>query len=120
MGELKCPMHEEPLKLIPQDFRKKFTEEINRGRKEGHRIHIEGDLDPACNFIFNELLNFYKGDWTKVVDHVKVVRIMLSEKGRVGIGTFQPKNLFHRVILAFARGKRWGLSLFPFGCNYLS
>jgi serine protein kinase len=92
MGEIKCPMHEEPLKLIPQEFRKKFTEELNRGRKEGHRINIEGDLDPSCNFIFNELLHFYKGDWTKVVDHVRVVRIMLSEKGRVGIGTFQPKD----------------------------
>jgi serine protein kinase len=92
IGELKCPMHEEPLRLIPQEFRKKFAEEINRGRKEGHRVTIEGDLDPSCNFIFNELLHFYKGDWTKVVDHIKVVRIMLSEKGRVGIGTFQPKD----------------------------
>lgn len=91
-GELKCPMHEEPLRLIPYEFRKKFAEEINRGRKEGHRVTIEGDLDPSCNFIFNELLHFYKGDWTKVVDHIKVVRIMLSEKGRVGIGTFQPKD----------------------------
>lgn len=92
IGEMKCPMHEEPLKLIPQEFRKKFAEELNRGRKEGHRVNIEGDLDPSCNFIFNELLQFYKGDWTKVVDHIKVVRIMLSEKGRVGIGTFQPKD----------------------------
>jgi len=92
IGELKCPMHEEPLRLIPYEFRKKFAEEINRGRKEGHRVTIEGDLDPSCNFIFNELLHFYKGDWTKVVDHIKVVRIMLSEKGRVGIGTFQPKD----------------------------
>lgn len=92
IGEIKCPMHEEPLKLIPHEFRKKFAEELNRGRKEGHRINVEGDLDPSCNFIFNELLHFYKGDWTKVVDHVKVQRIMLSEKGRVGIGTFQPKD----------------------------
>ncbi|MFM8312915.1 MAG: serine protein kinase, partial [Deltaproteobacteria bacterium] len=92
IGEIKCPMHEEPLKLIPQEFRKKFTEELNRGKKEGHRVQIEGDLDPSCNYIFNELLHFYKGDWTKVVDHIKVNRIMLSEKGRVGIGTFQPKD----------------------------
>ena len=40
--ELHCPMHEEPLKLIPYEFRKKFVEEINRGRKEGHRVSIEG------------------------------------------------------------------------------
>jgi serine protein kinase len=35
---------------------------------------------------------FYQGDWRKVMDHVKVRRIVLSEKDRVGIGTFQPKD----------------------------
>src|SRR5437016_6749188 len=34
----------------------------------------------------------YKGDWTKVVGHVKVHRLLLSERDRVGIGTFQPKD----------------------------
>jgi len=90
--ELRCPMHEEPLKLVPHEFRKKFVEEMNRGRKEGHRVHIEGDLCPSCNYVFNQLLHYYQGDWTKVIDHVVVTRLLLSEKGRVGIGTFQPKD----------------------------
>ncbi len=90
--EIRCPMHEEPLKIIIDEHRKKFCEEINRGRKEGHRINIEGDLCPSCNFIFYELLKHYGGDWTRVVDHVVVTRLILSEKGRVGIGTFQPKD----------------------------
>jgi serine protein kinase len=34
----------------------------------------------------------YAGDWQKVVQHVQVRRILLSEKDRVGIGTFQPKD----------------------------
>jgi serine protein kinase len=91
-AELKCPMHEEPLKLIPIEFRKKFVEEINRGRKEGHRVSIEGDLCPSCNYIFQQLSHAYQGDWTKIIDHVQVSRLLLSEKGRVGIGTFQPKD----------------------------
>ncbi len=85
-------MHEEPLKLIPLEFRKKFCEELNRGRKDGHRVTIEGDLCPPSEFIFNALLGHYKGDWTKVIDHIVISRLLLSEKGRVGIGTFQPKD----------------------------
>ena len=34
----------------------------------------------------------YKGDWSKVIKHVRVRRLILSEKDRVGIGTFQPKD----------------------------
>jgi serine protein kinase len=90
--EFPSPMHEEPLKLIPLDFRKKFCEEINRSRKDGHRVQIEGDLCPPSQFIFDQLMNHYHGDWTKVIDHVVVTRLLLSEKGRVGIGTFQPKD----------------------------
>jgi len=90
--EFISPMNEEPLKLIPTDLRKKFCEEINRGRKEGHRVFIEGDLCPPMTYIFNQMMIHYDGDWTKVVDHVRVVRLMLSEKGRIGIGTFQPKD----------------------------
>jgi serine protein kinase len=88
----KSPMHEEPLKLIPLEFRKKFCEEINRGRKEGHRVNIEGDLCPPTEYIFKQLAMHYNGDWTKVIDHVVVSRLMLSEKDRIGIGTFQPKD----------------------------
>ena len=34
----------------------------------------------------------YNGDWTKVIKHVQVRRLVLSEKDRIGIGTFQPKD----------------------------
>ncbi len=91
-NEFVSPMHEEPLKVIPQDYRKKFVEEINRGRKEGHRVVIEGDLCPPTQYIFDQLMLHYGGDWTKVIDHIVVTRLLLSEKGRVGIGTFQPKD----------------------------
>jgi serine protein kinase len=90
--EFASPMNEEPLKLIPHDMRKKFCEELNRGRKEGHRVHIEGDLCPPSQFIYDQLMLHYKGDWSKVIDHVRVNRLMMSEKARIGIGTFQPKD----------------------------
>lgn len=92
LREFSSPMNEEPLKLIPHEFRKKICEEINRGRKEGHRVSIDGDLSPPMQFIFDKLMHHYSGDWTKVVDHVVVYRLLLSEKNRIGIGTFQPKD----------------------------
>jgi len=39
------------------------------------------------------LFDHYQGEWQKVVDnHIQVKRLVLSEKDRIGIGTFQPKD----------------------------
>lgn len=90
--EIPCPMHEEPLKLIPDDARAKIEEELNKGHKGSYRVQITGDLCPACRHVQREFMRRYNGDWLKVMEHVKVVRLLLSEKDRVGIGTFQPKD----------------------------
>ncbi|HHK42197.1 MAG TPA: serine protein kinase, partial [Planctomycetaceae bacterium] len=39
-----------------------------------------------------ERLRRYGGDWTRVVEDVRIKRIILSEQDRIGIGTFQPKD----------------------------
>lgn len=88
----RCPMHEEPLHLIPPEFRGDILDEINAGLPEEKHIRIIGDLCPACRFMYNELMHEYQGDWTKMIEHVEVRRLILSEKDRVGIGTFQPKD----------------------------
>ena len=90
--EMDCPMHEDPLHLIPQEFRSAVLEELNQDRGGMEKITIEGELCPACRFVYNELLQKADGDWTKVVSQIRVKRILLSEKDRVGIGTFQPKD----------------------------
>ncbi|OGO50118.1 MAG: serine protein kinase [Chloroflexi bacterium RBG_16_63_12] len=87
-----CPMHEDPLHLIPPEFRPAIQSEINAGHPEAERIEIEGDLCPACRFIFNRLLQKAGGNWMDVVHQVRVRRLLLSEKDRIGIGTFQPKD----------------------------
>jgi len=88
-----CPMHEEPLHLIPLEFRSEIERKLNESI-ENHRqeVHIEGELCPFCRFQFNELMERYNGDWTKVIEHVQIRRLVLSEKDRIGIGTFQPKD----------------------------
>ncbi|MCG3127189.1 MAG: hypothetical protein CHACPFDD_02047 [Phycisphaerae bacterium] len=87
-----CPMHEEPLKLIPREARREALSKINADLPEDRQIRIVGDLDPLCRRMYSDLLLKYDGNWRKVLDHVVVRRIMLSEKDRVGIGTFQPKD----------------------------
>lgn len=89
---MECPMHEEPLHLIPAEFRPIVLGELNDGNDTSELINIEGDLCPACRFIYNQKLQEASGNWLDVVKQVRVKRLLLSEKDRVGIGTFQPKD----------------------------
>ncbi len=72
-----CPMHEEPLHLIPHQLR----EEVEKH----YGIYIEGDLCPQCRY---SLERTYGGRH----EDVKVHRVAFSEKERVGIGTFSPSD----------------------------
>jgi serine protein kinase len=102
-----CPVHEEPLHLIPLEVRERFLSRINDqlqpdqlqpdqlqpGQLQpGQQVWVEGDLCPYCRRNFEELERKYDGDWTKVLGHVRIRRLLLSERDRIGVGTFQPKD----------------------------
>ncbi len=88
-----CPMHEEPLHLIPMEDRPEVTELLNRDRgPDDFHVVIEGDLCPFCRQMFNERMERNGGDWAQVVEDVRARRLILSEQDRIGIGTFQPKD----------------------------
>jgi serine protein kinase len=87
-----CPMHEEPLHLLPKEIRTPFIEEINAKLNDQIKIWVDGDLCPFCRFTFRNFMQHYSGDLGKVLDHVLVRRLILSEQDRIGIGTFQPKD----------------------------
>jgi serine protein kinase len=72
-----CPMHEEPLHLIPHQLRSEI--------EKHYGIYIEGDLCPQCRY---SLEKTYGGRH----EDVKVHRVAFSEKERVGIGTFSPSD----------------------------
>jgi serine protein kinase len=72
-----CPMHEEPLHLIPHQLRSEV--------EKHYGIYIEGDLCPQCRYA---LEHTYGGRH----EDVKVHRVGFSEKERVGIGTFSPSD----------------------------
>jgi serine protein kinase len=72
-----CPMHEEPLHLIPTELRSDIEKEFG--------LYIEGDLCPKCRW---QLENKYDGK----IEDLPVSRIGFSEKHRLGIGTFTPSD----------------------------
>src|SRR5208282_3318639 len=89
---VECPMHEEPLLLIPHEARREVLDIVNEKLPEGRRLRLYGDVCPFCRKIQADLMEMYDGEWKKVIEHVKVKRLILSEKDRRGIGTFQPKD----------------------------
>src|SRR5690625_2193475 len=72
-----CPMHEDPLHLIPNHLRDDFFKEYG--------IRIEGSLSPLNTM---RLEQEYNGR----IEDVMVERIFFSEDKRVGIGTFSPSD----------------------------
>lgn len=72
-----CPMHEEPLHLIPEDLRPEVEREFG--------IYIEGELCPHCRYALQHT-------YDNRVEDVPVERIAFSEKNRIGIGTFTPSD----------------------------
>jgi serine protein kinase len=72
-----CPMHEEPLHLIPLELRPEI--------EKHYGLYIEGELCPQCRY---NLEHTYHGRHEDVL----VERIAFSEKDRIGIGTFAPSD----------------------------
>jgi len=97
-----CPMHEDPIKLIPPNIRNKMLVELNDVWQNQHTeeeqlslytLKCDGELNPRCKKFMEELLVRNGGDWQKVVtNHIRVVRKCYSEADRMGIATFQPKD----------------------------
>ncbi len=72
-----CPMHEEPLHLIPVDLRADVEKEFG--------LYIEGDLCPHCRYMVDTQFNGR-------IEEIPVKRIAFSEKYRVSVGTFTPSD----------------------------
>lgn len=88
------PIHEEPLLLIPREWRKQALEALGLLSVDYPVTHIlSKDLSPPSRYYFQEMLRVHNGNWEAMVrNHVRVKRIVFSEQDRVGIGTFQPKD----------------------------
>ena len=90
--EIPSPMNEEPLLLLPKDARNKVLAHLQKKARTSYRLRQDFDLSPVSRYYLETLLKRYEGDFEKVLSHVVVKRLVISEKDRVGIGTFQPKD----------------------------
>jgi serine protein kinase len=70
-----CPMHEEPLHLIPRHLRKEFEKMLG--------VHIEGDLCPVCRYRLKE-------EFGLRYEEFPVETLSFSKRNRVGIGVVPP------------------------------
>jgi serine protein kinase len=100
--EDESPMHEDPIRLIPQSIRQEILDDLNKillqqtpeeEQEQIYTLQAEGELDPRSKKFMSELLCRYEGDWGKVVaNHIRVIRKVHSESDRIAIATFQPKD----------------------------
>ena len=70
-----CPMHEEPLHLIPRHLRREFEKMLG--------VHIEGDLCPVCRYRLKE-------EFGQRYEEFPVVSRNFSKRNRTGIGVVPP------------------------------
>ncbi len=70
-----CPMHEEPLHLVPRHLRQAFQNMLN--------VHIEGDLCPVCRYRLKE-------EFGGRYEEMPVVTKEFSKRNRIGIGVVPP------------------------------
>ncbi|MDD4878320.1 MAG: serine protein kinase [Candidatus Nanoarchaeia archaeon] len=99
LHDMHCEMREDPLKLVLPEDMHKILQTINDNNVRNadspmkYRIKNKGQLCPKCSFNLEHLMKEYKGDWRKAMEnHVEVYRLLISEKDRKGIATFQPKD----------------------------
>jgi len=72
-----CPIHEEPLHLIPRSLREEF--------QKIYGIRIEGDLCPVCR---HRLKEEYNNDYTAM----PITQASFSVRGRRGVGVVPPMD----------------------------
>jgi serine protein kinase len=70
-----CPMHEEPLHLIPRHLRREFEKMLG--------THIEGDLCPVCRYRLKE-------EFGQRYEEFPVQSRNFSKRNRVGVGVVPP------------------------------
>ena len=113
LGIVPCPIHEEPLKLIPLSERGGLIQTLNdlieHDESMDYQLDVEGELCPKCRFYFRRYMQLYNDDLEQVLQHVTVRRLVLSEQDRRGIATFEPKDKKNQDEEELTGGMNWRL-----------
>ena len=68
--EFPCPMHEDPLLLVPTEARVQLQTRVNESftAKGGKgRIRLYNEVNPFCRKVLNDLMVHYGGDWKQAM-----------------------------------------------------
>lgn len=95
-------MHDHPIFLIPRAQREELLKKLLPEPAEGEPEFDEprtiisdylrnGDLSHKSRKVYDALLASYDGDVERVLDHVQVERLYLSQRYRRGIATIEPQ-----------------------------
>ena len=82
--------------LFPKDERNKIFEELFGKNQEKSKWRLpatllEGNLAPRSKAIFDALLSAYKGNFSRVMQHVQVERWNISSHYKIGAVTIEPE-----------------------------
>ena len=53
---------------------------------------MKGSLCPFSRWYYNHYMQKYDGDWERMIQHVRVRRLVMSEEDRVGTAPWDEKN----------------------------
>ncbi len=95
-AKIPCELRDSPLLLFPKDERNKIFEELFGKDQEKSKWRLpatllEGNLAPRSKAIFDALLSAYKGDFSRVMQHVQVERWNISSHYKIGAVTIEPE-----------------------------
>ncbi len=78
-----------PIFLLPEEQRIQLIDALEEDGKINHTFNqdfiIKGRLDSSSKKIYNALMRYYDGDTSKLLKHVQVERLTLSQQSRQGL-----------------------------------
>jgi len=96
--EIECEMHCDPINILSLLHADGIVAsdpiaELNKSVAGDRKVESWCYPCPKCDDAFNRLMKLYKGDWQRIItSHLRLRRIIVSDKRRVCIGTLQPKH----------------------------
>lgn len=93
-AKIPCELKDHPLLLLPPEERIKFIDRILNEKKLEipiARLLLRGEICPKCRLIYEALLASYRGNISKLLNHIQVERSFISRIYRRGFASIAPQ-----------------------------
>lgn len=104
---LQSPIFEQPLQVVPSALRTKFADQLNSlveadsvsGFLERHPhydgefgVQIDGLVSPYSDHVLRDFMRAKKLDFTGLLAHLKVKRMIYDARTKTGVGSYTPRD----------------------------